>query len=106
MTQRFGLGLRANITRVLNAFTPATPVALTKPVVAPVKSSTVAKERLAIILAHQRSAGALQDMLSGVDINTLQAELLACVKVRVDFILFCFISLIFISFSYLALLQF
>ncbi len=88
MAQRFGLGLRANITRVLNAFTPATQVAVTKPVVAPVKSSTVAKERLAIILAHQRSTGALQDMLSGVDINTLQAELLACVKVRVAFILF------------------
>ena len=74
-------GLRANLSRVLNAFSPAA-VAAKQPVVAMVKSSAVAKERLAIILAHQRTAGSLQDMLSGVDINTLQAELLACVKVR------------------------
>ena len=81
MANSLGLGLRANLSRVLNAFSPAA-VAAKQPAVATVKSSAVAKERLAIILAHQRTAGSLQDMLSGVDINTLQAELLACVKVR------------------------
>jgi septum formation topological specificity factor MinE len=48
-----------------------------------VKSSAVARDRLAIILAHQRSAttpvGA-DGILSGVDMKALQLELLDCVK--------------------------
>lgn len=52
------------------------------PVGSAVKSSAVARDRLAIILAHQRSAttsgGA--DGLSGVDMKALQLELLDCVK--------------------------
>ncbi|ETV92755.1 cell division topological specificity factor MinE [Aphanomyces invadans] len=39
-------------------------------------SKNIAKERLQIILAHQRGSQAL----SGVDLNALQAELLACVQ--------------------------
>ena len=54
MANHFGLAMRANLSRVLNAFTPNT---LAKPAVQQLKSSAVAKERLAIILAHQRSAG-------------------------------------------------
>ncbi|RHY13174.1 hypothetical protein DYB26_006375 [Aphanomyces astaci] len=39
-------------------------------------SKNIAKERLQIILAHQRGSVAL----SGVNLNALQAELLACVQ--------------------------
>ena len=48
-----------------------------------VKSSGVARDRLAIILAHQRSSvEGTSDVLSGVDLKSLQADLLDCVKVR------------------------
>lgn len=43
------------------------------------RSGSVAKERLALILTHQRAAGKL-DVLAGVDMKGLQHELLECVK--------------------------
>ncbi|OQS00572.1 hypothetical protein ACHHYP_03420 [Achlya hypogyna] len=44
--------------------------------VAPSSTKTIAKERLQIILAHQRGSQAL----AGVDLGALQEELLACVQ--------------------------
>ena len=40
-------------------------------------SGSIAKERLQIILAHQRGS----QILAGVDLQALQSELLACVQV-------------------------
>lgn len=43
-------------------------------------SRGVARERLSIILAHQRG----DILLEGVDLQQLQAEVLQCVKVRIQ----------------------
>jgi hypothetical protein len=73
-------GMMNNLrTRLINLLT-STAAAPT------VKSSVVARDRLAIILAHQRSTGL--DILSGVDIKALQRDLLDCVKVTVTWTFF------------------
>ena len=49
-----------------------------------VKSSEIARDRLAIILAHQRSSTRTTDVLNGVDMKLLQRDLLDCVKVTLN----------------------
>ncbi|KAH9093508.1 hypothetical protein Ae201684P_016136 [Aphanomyces euteiches] len=61
--------------QLLHNFLTKTGV-VTAPTNAASASKNIAKERLQIILAHQRGSQAL----SGVNLNALQAELLACVQ--------------------------
>jgi septum formation topological specificity factor MinE len=65
--------LRARLAGVFSGALPSPAV---------VKSSAVARDRLAIILAHQRTATQTADVLSGVDMKALQRDLLDCVKVQ------------------------
>jgi len=58
-----------------------------------VRSGHVARDRLAVILAHQRTATESVDVLRNVDMKALQRDLLSCVKVRdeVQSLKLCFV---------------
>lgn len=67
--------LRKHLTGMLGRAAPAASPNVS------VKSSEIARDRLAIILAHQRSSTRTTDVLNGVDMKLLQRDLLDCVKV-------------------------